>query len=269
MKLLTLIEIELKKLLPILLIVFFVVVAGSCFFFYRSASQMNNVINQAMIDQSLTLQEYVKANGQVTIMNLYDVSNFLPVYLIGGLILIIAMFYLWYKEWFGVSKRIYMLLSLKGSRISIILSKWISIIIATLIYFGIIIASIYIGVFMMNQILPNEIFNSMNISDILVLTELNSLLPINIQNLSYDLLFASALFLGISVIVLLNRTSKKILGTIIGSIYCIVLLVMFIITKQLWLFTDERLIVDFAYITWNCLLSFLIARLVIKRNISI
>jgi hypothetical protein len=269
MKLFTLVEIELRKILPIALIVFCIMLVGSIFIFNRSANIALDSVNESLMKDSLTLQEYIANNGTLNSFDVTNVSLLMSLFVFSALILMASSLYLWFKEWFGASKRIYLLLTLNSSRINIIISKLIAIILVSFIYYGVVLLSLFLGSLISQFVLSSELYPSLNIVNDHLLTTIQILVPLNPIALVYNTLFVSAVFLSISVFVLFNRSPRKVAGSLIGLIYCIIMLFILIMTKQLWLFSDERMIVDFAYVIASCLISFLISRLLIKNLVTV
>ena len=122
MKFLTLIEIEIKKLLPWMLSLFITLSAVSTGLFYKL---INKTYQKKILPQIMqsSLETYVKENGRVSLTLLFDSTPVPLLFLLSAILLVCFAFYLWYKEWFGASKRIYMLLTLKGSRFKLYYSN--------------------------------------------------------------------------------------------------------------------------------------------------
>ena len=103
MKFLTLVEIEIKKILPWLATLFISLTALSTLLFYRSISNFKTNMLPQIINTSVT--EYVEEYGKLSLNHVFDQTVSLPLsYIFFALLLICVTFYLWYKEWFGTSK---------------------------------------------------------------------------------------------------------------------------------------------------------------------
>ena len=112
MKFLTLVEIEIKKILPWLITLFIGLITVSGGLFYYSINNYKAQILPEIMNSSVS--EYVEQYGQLSLVQIFDQTPYLPIfYMFTALLLVCITFYLWYKEWFGTSKRIYLLLSLK------------------------------------------------------------------------------------------------------------------------------------------------------------
>ncbi|MGL4374043.1 MAG: hypothetical protein ACRCS6_09690, partial [Turicibacter sp.] len=159
MKFLTLFEIEIKKIFPIL----GVLLGGGTLLISGLYFQAINGYKEEFLVETvgMSVDEFVKANGVTTLANLlYENAQFLFIFILIAIILIFSGFYLWYKEWFGQSKRIYMLLTLKGSRFTIFLSKLAVILLAVMLFYGFVLINLGIGELLMNVILPKGLVGS-------------------------------------------------------------------------------------------------------------
>lgn len=269
MKLLTLIEIEIKKILPWLLILFTGLTALSTGLFYRSISRENNE-NVLTFLRDSTVEEFVELHGRYTLTQIFDTSVALfLLYFAVALFIILLGFYLWYKEWFGQSKRIYMLLTLQGNRFTIVLSKLIVIVFSMFTYCGVILLNLLIGSALLNGILPEGIVADNLIQGLLSQSELiGFLLPLTMNDFFYRLAFIILMFGIITVFVFLDR-SKRIFGFIFGAIYGIANVALFIYTQTIFLFVDERFFVNWGFVLGMSMLSYGISYWLLQKKVSI
>ena len=76
------------------------------------------------------------------------------------------------------------------------------------------------------------------------------------------------MFSLISVFVLCDR-SKKIFGLIAGAIFGIANIALFIYTKTLYLYIDERFFVDYGFVFGMSTVSILICAWLLNKKVSI
>lgn len=268
MKLLTLIEIETKKIFPWLITLFTGLTALSTFMFYRSINQYKEDALPTIMNSSV--ETYVNEYGYFNLTTIFDFTSFIPLsYLFCAFLLIMLSFYLWYKEWFGTSKHIYMLLSLKGSRFSIFLSKLITIILSFFCFYGVIILNLAIGAGLMKIILPTGTVEEALLRPMLEQSALiDMILPLTINDFLYKVVFIILMFSIISFCVLCDR-SKKFIGIIIGILYGIANMFMFFYTKSLPLFMDERIFVDYGFVVGMSIVSILLSAWLLNKKVSI
>ena len=268
MKFLTLIEIEIKKILPWLGTLFIGLTALSTGMFYRSIGNYKNEMLPEIMSSSVS--EYVQANGKLSLVQIFDSTAFLPLsYIFAAILLVCVAFYLWYKEWFGTSKRIYLLLSLKGHRFFIFLSKLVVILLSFFIFYGVILLNLGVGSLLMTTILPKGTVTDLLISGVMQQSQLiGMILPLSIGDFIYKIAFIILMFSLISVFVLCDR-SKKIVGLIAGIIFVIANIALFIYTKTLYLYFDERLFVNYGFVFGMSAISIFICGWLLNKKVSI
>lgn len=271
-KLLTLLEIEIKKLLPIMLIIFSLMTLASMALFHGAANSLRRDILRQIAGSSV--EEFVSITGGIALIDLIA-ENFGIHYFLFSVaaffLVVISSFYLWYKEWFGQSKRIYLLLTLRGSRFTILISKLITVIGATFVFYGVILLNLFIGDMMLRIIMPDGLVTANGIASVLSQATSGGLgfaFPLSFSNLIYKIFFVMIAFTGISVWVLLNR-SKKILGFILGGAFCIFLGILYIHTQTMFLFFDERPLVDWGFALGANAVNLLISYVLLNKTVSI
>ena len=268
MKLLTLIEIEVKKIIPWLISLFtlMTVLTGSLFF--KEISDLKKKLIPTLLDSSI--DDYVQNNGHVTLASILDNQILIiGIFILFAIIIICLGLYLWYKEWIGSSKRIYLLLSLKGQRTSILLSKLIVIILSVFVYYAIVLLNLGIGSLLLNTLLPDGLTGKHLVQGALLQSQfINFVLPLTMTDFIYKLLFVILMFGLISVFVLSDR-SKRIFGIIFGIFYGIANIAVFLYTKSLFLFVDERFFVNFGFVLIGTVLSYGISTWLLNKKVSI
>ena len=268
MKFLTLVELEIKKILPWLATLFISLTALSTLLFYRSISNFKTNMLPQIINTSVT--EYVEEYGKLSLNHVFDQTVSLPLsYIFFALLLICVTFYLWYKEWFGTSKRIYLLLSLKGHRFSILLSKVVVILGSFFTYYGVILLNLGIGALLMKSILPEGTVNHHLLSQMLSQSYyIEMILPLSIRDFIYKTLFIILMFSLISVFVLCDR-SKKVIGIIAGTIFGMMNIILYVYTQTLNLFFDERFFVNYGFVIGASVISLFICYWLLNKKVSI
>jgi len=272
MKLLTLMEIEIKKVLPILLVILGLMIVASALLFYRFSEEANRTLLPYLSD--ISVQEYVEYYGEVTLAQVLEHGYGLMNVLFGfTAILLVATltFYLWYKEWLGQSKRIYMLLSLRGPRFTILLSKLLTVLGASFIFYGAVLLSLGLGGIIANFVLPDGIFVFTPITSVMAQATplgFGFSFPLTFIDFIYKIFFVTVGFSGISVWVLSDR-SKKIFGGIFGLLYCIILANLYIRTLTTFLFYDERFLVDWGFVLGACVVNLALSYFLLNKKISI
>jgi hypothetical protein len=184
------------------------------------ANKFMNKTHINMEKDHLSMTEYAANHGRVSFEN-HGVSNLwfmAPIALCAG-VLLIYVFLIWYREWFGKNTFIYRLLMLPTSRMNIYLAKMstIFLFVLGLIAFQMLILPLQIFVF--NVIIPSELRESISIIEMIQRNQfLSILIP---QYLIKFILYYSAGLMGVIVVftaILLER-SFHIKGIVAGLFY--------------------------------------------------
>lgn len=137
MKFFTLAELEWKKMLPFMTGVFSVGMLIHIWLVLKSISGYKEELLMAAQEAQIPLEEYIQTASPAGLAMILDQSPFsLVILFFTALIFIMYGLFMWYKEWFGASKRIYMLLSIRGSRMRIFFSKLLPFTMAIMIFNG-------------------------------------------------------------------------------------------------------------------------------------
>lgn len=270
MKFLTFVEIDLRKVIPFLLGVFAVAIIGFQGLFFKLVSNTKTELMNNAGQSGVSLDEYLKTVEPISLTGIID-SNPYPILLMIfiGLACILFGFYVWYKEWFGASKRIYTLLSIKGSRFRIFMSKLTVFLFIFMSFYGVVLLCLFISGVQMRFMLPEQAVANHLVQNFILHSQMISyILPIGLNNLIYQLAFIVMIFTILSVFVLLDR-SKKVWGMITGLFYVIGSMVLFFYMSRLDLYTNERVLVDWAFTGFFLIVSTAISYYLLKKKVSI
>ncbi len=270
MKFFTLAELEWKKMLPFMTGVFSVGMLIHIWLVLKSISGYKEELLMAAQEAQIPLEEYIQTASPAGLAMILDQSPFsLVILFFTALIFIMYGLFMWYKEWFGASKRIYMLLSIRGSRMRIFFSKLLPFTMAIMIFNGLLLVCLQIDTWMMQAILPEGSYVDHLFQDGLFNSIMMSLLfSQGLADFLYQICFAMMMFTIMSVFVLLDR-SKRIFGAMVGFIYGISTIVIFVYYKTLPLYTTEKIMADWAFVVFITLLSTGISYFLLKKKISI
>ena len=270
MKFSTFIETDLRKIIPFLIGLYVLATAGFQAIFMKLVNNINEELVQTTMQNGITMEELLKDIEPISLTTIIDKNPFpILVLFFIGLLLIIIGFYLWYKEWFGASKRIYLLLSMKGSRFRIFLSKLIVFLFIFLTYYGIILLNLFLSSQIMKLMLPNGSTAEHLVQSFLLHSEfIGFVLPTNLSAFFYHISFIVMIFSILSVFVLMDR-SKRIAGMFSGFLYVAGSIALFIYINTLELYTSEKTMADWAFTSVFILLSAMISHYLLKRKVSI
>jgi len=269
-KFLTLLEIDFRGILGIIIGFFGAVTVLSMLAFWGSSSNANAWLSQMIIQSGMTVAQYVEQNGYFTLMHVMELHYAIFIFLFFGLIGATSL-WVWNREWAGKSKGIYFLLSLKGSRLRILATKTMVIIVTSWLYYGLIIVNLFIGEFMMNWIFTDGLVGNDLVTEYLRLATqpLNIIAPDTLGSLVHMTLFTVAVFLTMTVWILLIK-SFRLKGGLVGLAYSAAMMAIYIYTHfVLWLFADERIFVEWGFLFGSITISFGISWWLLNKKISV
>jgi hypothetical protein len=186
--------------------------------------------HKAMLTESISAAGYV-ANYGTTSFYRYTVSSiwFAGPIAIGAAVLLIYVFLIWYRDWFGKNMFIYRLLMLPVSRMSVYLAKLSAIVLLVLglVAFELLIVPVQNAAF--NVLVPSEFRDSFAVSDIVALHPLLEILaPARLMDF---VLYYAAGLTGVIVAftAILIERSFRIKGAIGGLAYGAAAVLVFIL----------------------------------------
>ena len=271
-KFLTLLEIEFRSLLLIIAGFFGAVTVLSTLSAWSTSRDISNWTHRTIAQRGITVAEYVQHHGGYYGLNQvvgrgmqYAVFIFLFFGIIGAISL-----YIWNREWSGKSKSIYFLLSLRAPRIRILLTKTVAIIVTSWLYYGLVLVNLAITGVIMRLIFADGLVADNLLRGYLqnLGMPLNLVFPTSILNFVQLTLFTVAIFLTMTVWILLIKSFKWV-GGIIGLIYSVGMLALYIYTQAIWLFHDERMIIDWSFVIGSVVLGLVLSWWLLNKKISV
>lgn len=195
-------------------------------------SRASEKINQGMMSQAEFLSEW----------GTFDFSHVArSVWFIGPIALCIAavafyIFFIWYRDWFGKNTFIYRLLMLPTTRLNVFFAKITTILFIAFGFIAFQLILLPIETTVLKWIIPNEFRVDLGIQNILSsVAELRIIIP---TSLIEFLLYYGAGFLIVSVLftAILFERSYRWKGILLGVVYGIVAIIIFIIPLLLQVF---------------------------------
>ncbi|MGL4820099.1 MAG: hypothetical protein ACRC5C_08970 [Bacilli bacterium] len=268
MKFLTLLELELKKLAPIVLGIFGTATAMIAYLFYSNIDAEKAQLIGKLAGQ--TFAEYAAENGPYTLAFFIDSSMwFTVIFFFVGLSILGLTLYTWYKEWFGQSKRIYMLLTLSGSRLQVLGSKLAALTLVFVSYYLFVLVNLYIGGLLMSGLLDAALVGENLVQNALQQSLMMSfILPGNIADLAYKFAFGVMMMLIMTTFVMMDR-SKRVIGALVGVVFGASTVVVFFYLNTLHLFADEFPIVMWGFVGIVSAVCLAISTYLLQKKVSI
>jgi hypothetical protein len=251
---------------------------GVWYVFHKDLTNVNHILKTDSISLEHYINKYENGNGFIDFPSVTSSVFFLFPILLAIATLVIYVFLIWYRDWFGKNQFSYRLFMLPSKRISIYLAKAITIL---LLVFGMIALQMLLlpaEVFIYHSILPNELQVPFSIIDINNSTNgvLSLLVPKDFIQfmLTYGLGFVSLLvvFTGI----LLERSFRW-KGIILGGIYFVFAIAFFIapvlINNKMgpngYLYSSELLIIEIILVLLIGALSIWISQWLLNKKVGV
>jgi len=269
-KFLTLVEIEFRNLIFILIGFFVALTAISSFLFFISTSHANTEASRVMSQSAMSVAEFTATNGYFTLISAITAQHYMLFIFVFFVLIVALSFWIWQREWAGKSKGIYFLLSLRASRTRILMTKLLVIIITSWLFFGMILINLAIGGLIMNIVLGSDLTGDALISGYLQNANwiLSFALPTSFTHFIYHTFFTIVVFSTMTAWILLTKSFKWI-GGITGFIYCVAILSVYIYTQTLWLFYDERILVEWTFVLGACIIGLTLNWWLVTKRISV
>lgn len=190
-------------------------------------------VNKLMDERFLSVSQYAVNYGKTTFEE-YTINSvwFTAPIALGAVMLILYVFLIWYKEWFGKNTFVYRLLMLPTSRMNVYLAKLVAVMLFVLglVAFQLLLLQLQLLTF--NAIVPSELRHSISMLEIIARNPL-----LNLIYPAYFIEFMLYYVLGIMgvivvfTLILLER-SFRLKGIIAGVMYGI-LVIFFVILPLL------------------------------------
>ncbi|WP_426453139.1 hypothetical protein ACP26L_13370 [Paenibacillus sp. S-38] len=188
--------------------------------------------------------------------------------------LVLYVFLIWYRDWFGKNSFIYRLLMLPASRVNIYWAKLGAILVFV---FGLIafqLATLPLHVFTFNSIVPLEVRNPVTIAQIIMRNDLfQVLLPLHAADFLLFYSVGATAVIVVFTIILIER-SYRLRGLIAGLLYLLGAAALLFAAPVIneasnYLYRDEVFILVAAAALFILILSVWISLYLIRRKISV
>lgn len=162
-----------------------------------------NGVDQVMYKNQLSMSQYIKNYGSFSFEQFVGSEWFMLPIFFSIAMLMIYVFFIWYRDWFGKNTFIYRLLMLPTERITIYFSKLTTIIFFVLGLVALQIVFISIEIQIVNSIIPTDLQSHFSIYDIYSLEMLDRVYPNTLTEFfliyGVGLIFVAVLFTAILI----------------------------------------------------------------------
>ncbi|QQZ11217.1 hypothetical protein [Heyndrickxia vini] len=275
-KFLKLVNFEMNRFKKIYIVLLLITVIFQFIGIFVLSLGFMNDSKRTMHDESLSVAQYVHQYGLFDFTHILRSLWFFAPIGIGVTAILFYIFFIWYRDWFGKNTFIYRLLMLPTSRLNIILSKGLTILIFVLglVAFQLILLPIENS--MVNWLVSNEFLNRMNVGEILDSSfELSLLIPGSF--IEFILYYATGLMAVFVIFTgILFERSYRIKGIIFGVLYLLAAFIVFfspflveIILQKDYLYGIEKLLLVIVMGIIVLIGSLFVSNFLLKKKVSV
>ncbi|WP_399631182.1 hypothetical protein [Sporosarcina sp. SG10008] len=185
-----------------------------------------NRANELMYKDLMTKDQFIEQYGNISFYNFTQAAWFLLPIMLCVVVLIIYVFFIWYRDWLGKNTFSYRLLMLPTARITIFFAKATTILLFVLGLVALQLVLLPVESQVLQWVVPSEFRTDLSIYEITNLHNLNVLLPSFF--IEFVLYYAGGM-LAVCIVftAILFERSFRIKGIIYGVLYCVGSLLIF------------------------------------------
>ena len=182
--------------------------------------------NKAIYEDLLSQNDFIEMYGKMSFFNFSQTGWFLLPIMLCGATLLIYVFFIWYRDWFGKNTFSYRLLVLPTARLNIYLAMAKTIFLFVLGMVAVQLVLILVETKMLQWMVPAEFYTTFSVNKITNLYILNILFPATF--IDFVLLYGAGLA-GVCIVFtgILFERSYRLKGIFFGILYCGVSLLVF------------------------------------------
>lgn len=185
-----------------------------------------NRANEVIYKDLMPKDQFIEQYGTMSFFNITHSPWFMGPVLACGVVLIIYVFFIWYRDWFGKNTFSYRLLMLPTARITIYFAKATTILLFVLGLVALQLLLLPVEIQVLHWMVPSEFRTDFSIYEITNFKNLSKLFPNTfIEFVLYYARGITAVFIVFTVI--LFERSFRIKGIIYGILYCAASLLIF------------------------------------------
>lgn len=244
---------------------------------FVAAQKYMILVNNSFIKGGMNEKAFIEMYSTFSLIdNAYSLWVLGPL-AIGIALLIIYIFFIWYRDWFAKNTFIYRLLMLPTSRMNVFFAKAVTIMLTMLGLIGMQIVLLYLEEKMVKWIVPKVFRVDLTVPEVISgVYQLSMILPESFMEflVTYSLVFA---FIVVMFTAILFERSFKFKGIAIGilyifcsiSLFILPVIVQFLLFGNLYLYPDELFFVEFFIWMVVVACSLLVSRYLLNRKVTV
>ena len=237
----------------------------------RSIFEMENRFQNTLSNGGTVESFLMNFNGQkIQLSHAFMSFDIIVFIMFAGIgITIIYTAFMWYREWFGNNKTIYMLMTLPVSRTKIIISKLISALIFFYTFICFEIIGLFITKFSFDHILSKEIMVKEPLFEMIKGSLINQIFKFGVLDNLLSFLFLVSVTLVVFSATFIERSYGK-KGLLMGIVYGIMFIALYIIVPNvIYLFSFERMIYELSISIISIILNFFLSKYLLERKVHV
>lgn len=244
---------------------------------FVAAQKYMILVNNSFIKGGMNEKAFIEMYSTFSLIdNAYSLWVLGPL-AIGIALLIIYIFFIWYRDWFAKNTFIYRLLMLPTSRMNVFFAKAVTIMLTMLGLIGMQIVLLYLEEKMVKWIVPKVFRVDLTVPEVISgVYQLSMILPESFMEflVTYSLVFA---FIVVMFTAILFERSFKFKGIAIGilyifcsiSLFILPVIVQFLLYGNLYLYPDELFFVELFIWVFVVACSLLVSRYLLNRKVTV
>ena len=227
----------------------------------------------SMKTNGYTYQEYVHEHGAYNMRTVVSSLSFVAPILFCITVLVIYVFFIWYRDWLGKATFSYRLLMLPTNRMNIFFTKLLTILLFIFAALAIELGVIYILMKWVPNMIPTELYQAINFNAIFNDDFFFLLYPFTVKGFVFNYFIGTAIVTVVFTLILFER-SYRLKGVVFGILFVIVSSVIVLIpviyqTITMKLFSNELYALTFGAFVIIFVMSLCTSNYLLKDKINV
>lgn len=229
--------------------------------------------HRTMRNNSLTYEEFAKEYGKFDLSVILGSTTFIAPILFIIAVLVIYVFYIWYRDWFGKATFSYRLMILPTNRINVYFAKLLVLLLFIFVALAVEVAIIYSLTAWVPKLIPVEIYNALSMKALFINDIFFLVLPTSFKLFLFNYVLGITAVCIVFTMILFERSFR--LKGIVFAILFALLSVAIILLPAIYqdftsmLYYNELYISMFVISLLTCGLSITTANYLLKHKINV
>lgn len=238
-----------------------------------SAKDFVNRVQQVMKDENISVVQYAEQYGKFDITFILSTPTFYAPIVFGITVLVLYVFFIWYRDWFGRANFSYRLFMLPMNRIHVYFSKLVTILLFIFTALVVEIAVLYSMTSVVQWIVPAELYEQISLQHIFVYEFLSLILPVSVTTFAFNYVLGIA---GVTVVftAIIFERSYRLKGIGFGILYTLLAVALISIpvlyqTMTSMLFINELMLATASMAIVVIVMSIFVAKHLLTNKINV